>query len=264
MLVSELYIYPIKSCRGIAVASAEVEARGFAGDRRYMLVDAKGRFLTQREHPRMALIDVQRGDDGWRVAAPGRPALRIPLQLREGTECEVRIWRDTVQALLAPEEVNLWFAEVMGFACGLVYMGDHHHRPVSHEGAEFDDEVSFADSAPLLLISTGSLADLNARLARPVTMRHFRPNLVVDARAPFTEDGWVGIAAGSAVLAVSWPCSRCVLTTVDPGTGERDAGGEPLETLKTYRRVGPRVMFGQNLVPRRPGTVRVGDAVRLL
>jgi hypothetical protein len=262
--VSELHIYPIKSCRGIAVASAEVEARGLACDRRYMLVDARGRFLTQREHPRMALIDVQPADIGWRVATPGRPPLELPRRLSGGGECEVRIWRDTVQATLAPEELNLWFSEFMGFACGLVYMDDHQHRPVSHETAQFDDEVGFADGAPLLLISAGSLADLNGRLAKPVTMRHFRPNIVVDAASPFAEDAWRTIAIGGAEFTVAWPCSRCVLTTIDPATGEKDARGEPLETLKSYRRVGARVMFGQNLIPRRLGTVRVGDTVRVL
>jgi uncharacterized protein len=262
--VSELHIYPIKSCRGIAVPSAEVEARGLACDRRYMLVDAKGRFLTQREHPRMALIDVQPAAGGWRVAAPDRPPLHVPVRPAGGRECEVNVWRDTVQATLAPEDLNFWFSEFMGFACGLVYMDEHQHRPVTHASAEFDDEVGFADSAPLLLISAGSLADLNGRLAKPVTMRHFRPNIVVDGAAPFAEDAWRTIGIGGAEFAVAWPCSRCVLTTIDPATGEKDARGEPLETLKSYRRVGARVMFGQNLIPRSFGAVRLGDAVHVL
>jgi uncharacterized protein YcbX len=262
--VSEIYVYPIKSCRGIAVSRADVGARGLAGDRRYMLVDAKGRFLTQREHPRMALVHVSPEEGGYRVVAPGQTPLHLPGSLVGGSECDVRVWRDDVQALLAPEEFNIWFSQVMGFACGLVYMGDHQHRPVTNENAEFDDEVSFADGAPLLLISKGSLMELNARLARPVTMGHFRPNVVVDTETAFAEDGWSAIRVGGAEFAVAWPCSRCILTTIDPESGAKDPGGEPLETLKSYRRVGPCVMFGQNLIPRRHGAIRVGDSVHVL
>jgi uncharacterized protein YcbX len=261
--VSEIYIYPIKSCRGIPVAEAKVEARGLVGDRRYMLVDAKGRFLTQREHPRMALIAVQATRGGYRVEAPGQLPLDIPAALESGAESDVRVWRDTVPATLAGEEINIWFSQYLGFACGLVYQAAHQHRPVTNEAAEFDDEVSFADGAPLLLISTGSLADLNSRLAEPVTIVRFRPNLLVEAATPFVEDAWKSIAIGSAEFAVAWGCGRCIMPTIDPATGVKHPRGEPLETLRSYRRVGPKVMFGQNLIPRKHGTIRVGDTVRV-
>ena len=264
MHVSEIKIYPIKSCRGFSVPQAEVEARGLVGDRRYMLVDANGRFLTQREHPRMALIDVRGTHDGYRVEGPGQPPLTIPRVLATGAESEVRIWRDTVSATLAGEDINIWFSQYLGFACGLVYMADNQHRPVPNEAAEFDDEVSFADGAPILLISTGSLADLNGRLAAPVTMDRFRPNIVVEAPTPFVEDSWRSIAIGSAELAVAWQCSRCILPTIDPATGVAHPRQEPLETLRSYRRVGPKVMFGQNLIPRKHGAIRIGDAVRVI
>jgi uncharacterized protein YcbX len=262
--VSEINIYPIKSCRGFSVPQADVEARGLAGDRRYMLVDANGKFLTQREHPHMALIAVHATRDGYRVEAPGQPPLTIPRALATGTESQVRIWRDTVPATLAGEDINIWFSQYLGFACGLVYMADDQHRPVSNEAAEFDDEVSFADGAPILLISTGSLADLNGRLVEPVTMERFRPNIVVEASAPFVEDSWRSIAIGSAELAVAWQCARCILPTIDPATGVKHPRQEPLETLRSYRRVGPKVMFGQNVIPRNRGTIRVGDTVRVL
>jgi uncharacterized protein len=261
--VSAITIYPIKSCRGISVPSAEVESRGLAEDRRFMLVDAKGRCVTQREHPRMALIDVYRDDGGYRVAAPGQRPLHLPRAAPGGGECDVKIWGDTAQATLVGEEANAWFSQYLGFGCGLVHMEDHQHRAVTNGSAAFDDEVSFADAAPLLLISTASLADLNGRLAAPVAMQRFRPNVVIDTDTPFAEDAWKSIAIGGAELAIGWPCSRCVLTTIDPESGVWDARGEPLETLKTYRRVGPRVMFGQNLIPRRYGAIRVGDAVRV-
>jgi uncharacterized protein YcbX len=261
--VSEINIYPIKSCRGFSVPQADVEARGLAGDRRYMLVDANGKFLTQREHPHMALIAVHATRGGYRVEAPGQPPLTIPRALATGAESEVRIWRDTVPATLAGEDINIWFSQCLGFACGLVYMADNQHRPVTNEAAEFDDEVSFADGAPILLISTGSLADLNGRLDEPVKMDRFRPNIVVEAATPFVEDSWRSIAIGSAELAVAWQCARCILPTVDPATGIKHARGEPLETLRSYRRVGPKVMFGQNVIPRSRGTIHVGDTVRV-
>jgi uncharacterized protein YcbX len=229
-----------------------------------MLVDANGKFLTQREHTRMALIDVRATRGGYLVAAPGQPPLEIPRALASGAEFEVRIWRDTVPATLAGEDINIWFSQYLGFACGLVYMADNQHRAVTNEAAEFDDEVSFADGAPILLISTGSLADLNSRLAEPVTMNRFRPNIVVDAPRPFVEDSWRSIAIGSAELAVAWQCSRCILPTIDPATGVKHPSQEPLETLRTYRRVGPKIMFGQNVIPRNPGTIHVGDTVRVL
>jgi len=259
--LTRIFVYPIKSCRGIAVDSADVGVRGLAGDRRYMLVDASGRFLTQRRHPRMALIETALADDAIEVRAPGREPLRLPPALTAAghDSCRVRIWNDTVEATLADAATNIWFSEFMGFACGLVYLADHQHRPVSNEAARFDDEVGFADGAPVLLISEASLEDLNRRLESPVGMERFRPNLVVSAARPHDEDGWSAITVGSARLDVAWPCSRCVLTTIDPATGERHPGNEPMTTLTAYRRRDRSVYFGQNLIPRALGTIAVGD-----
>jgi len=259
--VSRIFVYPIKSCRGIEVSSAELTWRGLDRDRRYMLVDSAGRFLSQRRHPRMALVETAITDEGLRVTAPGREPLLLPAALEGPTleNCVVRIWSDTVEATLAAAGVNIWFSELMGFACGLVYLADHQHRPVQHEAAQFDDEVGFADSAPLLLISDASLDELNRRLDTPVGIERFRPNLVVTADTPHAEDDWRSIGIGTARLDVAWPCSRCVLTTVDPATGEKHPKGEPLRTLERYRRRDAKVYFGQNLIPRALGIVRTGD-----
>jgi uncharacterized protein YcbX len=258
--VSGLFVYPIKSCRGIAVDSAELTARGLAYDRRYMLVDASGRFLTQRRHPRMALIETVFAEGGIEVRAPGRDPLRLPLGLAaaEHETCRVKVWNDSVEATLAGAETNIWFSELLGLACGLVYLADHQHRPVSNGAAAFDDEVSFADGAPALLISEASLAELNRRLAIPVGINRFRPNLVVTADQPHAEDAWSEITIGTARLQVAWPCSRCILTTVNPETGERDPANEPIKTLQLYRRRERNVYFGQNLIPRALGTIAVG------
>jgi len=200
--------------------------------------------------------------EGFTVTAPGRDPLHLPAGLAERGHqtCTVRIWRDQVEATLADSDANVWFSELMGFACGLVYLADHQHRPVQNEAAEFDDELGFADGAPVLLISDASLEALNRRLDAPVGVERFRPNLVVTADAPHAEDRWRSIGIGAARLDVAWPCSRCILTTIDPATGEMDPGGEPLRTLEGYRRRDGKVYFGQNLIPRALGSIHAGAA----
>lgn len=259
--VTRVFVYPIKSCRGIAVDAAELTPRGLAFDRRYMLVDARGNFLSQRRYGQMALIETAFAANGFRITAPGREPLLLPSALEPAAHetCQVRVWNDSVEATLADPETNLWFSEFMGFACGLVYLADSQHRAVPNPAAAFDDEVGFADGAPLLLLSEASLDGLNARLERAVGIERFRPNLVVTAQAPHAEDNWASITIGRAKLAIAWPCSRCVLTTVDPASGERDPENEPMRSLIAYRRRDGRVYFGQNLIPRALGRIAVGD-----
>jgi hypothetical protein len=259
--VTRLFVYPVKSCGGIPVPSLELTPRGPRFDRRYMLVDADGRFLTQRRYPQMALIETAIAADGFVIGAPGCDVLRLPFALEtDGRDvCRVKIWEDTVEATLADTDTNIWFSEYMGFACGLVYLADHQHRPVSNAAAEFDDEVGFADGAPLLLISEASLDELNRRLANPVGIERFRPNIVVTSAQPHAEDEWATLAVGRARLDVAWPCSRCAMPTIDPTTGVRDPDNEPMRTLQGYRRRDRRVYFGQNLIPRALGTLSVGD-----
>lgn len=263
--VSRIFVYPIKSCGGIELESAELSLRGLVFDRRYMLVDANGHFLTQRRHSKMALIRTAFVDGGIRVTAPDRLPLLLPLGLTEQpySTCVVKIWEDRVEATLADSDVNVWFSEFMGFACGLVYLADHQHRPVSNVAAEFDDEVGFADGAPVLLVSDASLAELNRRLEVPVGIERFRPNLVVTADAAHAEDNWSTLTVGEARLQLAWPCSRCALITVDQESGERDTEGEPLRTLTNYRKRGRSVYFGQNLIPRALGTIEVGAECRI-
>ncbi len=260
--VVEINVYPIKSCGRVECLSELVEARGLAHDRRYMVVDAEGGFLTQRRHPRMALIRIAEADtEGFTVEAPDAPLLRLPWKWPEGPSVEVTIWRGRVEATEVEGAAAAWFSAVLGLPCRLVYLAAHQHRAVPNQAAHFDDEVAFADGAPLLLISTASLEALNERLPTPVSMRRFRPNLVVTAETPFAEDGWRRLVAGEVELEVAWPCTRCVLTTVDPDSGRVDPNGEPLKTLRSFRRGPGGVLFGQNLIPRRLGRIGVGDLV---
>jgi uncharacterized protein YcbX len=264
MYVTELNIYPLKSGGQLPLDSARVEPRGLQGDRRYMLVDEAGRFLTQRRYPRMALIQLRRTEQGFRLHAPGSADLELPTALVIDAQRAVTVWQSELDASLADDALNDWFSAFMGFAVQLVFMDDRHERALNPGRGRAGDQVSFADGAPLLLISEASLAELNHRLAQPVTMQRFRPNLVVSADQPFAEDSWRLIRIGEAEFEVSWACTRCVMTTVDPATGEKDAHGEPLKTLAAFRRVPGGIVFGQNLIPRRLGQVRVGDRVELL
>ena len=260
--VTGLWIYPVKSCRGIALDHAEVAARGLRWDRHWMVIDEAGRFRTQRDLPAMATIAPAVTPDALVLCAPGRPDLELPHD-GAGEAVVVTVWRDTVAARTVSEAADRWLSVHLGVACRLVRFADDVRRPVDPTYGAPGDETAFSDGFPLLLIGQGSLDELNRRLPRPLPMRRFRPNLVVAGAAPHAEDDWRRIRTGSITLRVVKPCSRCAITTVDPERGVRD-GAEPLETLATYRRREGRVYFGQNVIPDGAGAVRVGDLVEVL
>ena len=254
-----IHIYPIKSCGGVSMQSADLVATGLRDDRRLMLVDGAGGFMSQRGHPRMALISPRLIGGRLVVRAPGMPDLEVPAQGQTTNPVDVEIWGDRQRGEDLGGEAARWFGEFLGVTCRLVRKPDSDVRPVDSLYAGEDDQTSFADAFPLLVISEASLEDLNGRLDRPVPMNRFRPNLVVGGCEPHAEDGWGEIRIGDAAFRVAEPCSRCAVTTVDQETGGR--GKEPLKTLATYRKAGGEVLFGRNLIHTSPGTVRVGDPV---
>ncbi len=264
MRVSEIRIYPVKGLRGLSVAAAEVEPWGLAGDRRWMVVDANGRFLSQREAPQMARIDVEPRPGGLRLSAEGWGVCDVAVP--DGpADLPVTVWRDRLHAAPADGAASRWLDAALDRAgCRLVHMADPATvRPVDPDYGAPGDHVSFADGYPLLLATTASLADLSDRVGRPLPMTRFRPNLVVDGAGPWAEDGWSALAVGAVRFRIAKPCARCVVTTVDPATGIKGADGEPLRTLADYRRDGRgRPIFGQNLIPDGPGRIAVGDAVQ--
>lgn len=260
--LSEINIYPIKSCKGFSAESWDLEPRGFRHDRRWMLVDDEGKFLTQREFPRMTLISVEVKSDHLSVVAPKMEPLHVPFHLNSDKHIPVVVWNDGVEAISVGDEPAEWFSEFLGISCKLVTMTERSIRPVNAMYSVNNDVVSFADAFPLLLISDGSLADLNSRLEVPIPMKRFRPNLVVNGCEPFAEDNWKKIMIGDVLLHVVKPCARCVITTVNPETGEK--GQEPLRTLASYRAIGNNVMFGQNLIHGNSGTLQVGDTLNIL
>ncbi len=261
MQVTRISIYPIKGTREVSLDEAEVRPRGLVGDRRWMVVDAAGQFLQQRVMPSMALMEtVLREDGSLAVDAPGMPPLSIAVP--EGQRRQsVTVWGDTLSAAEAGPEAAAWFAKYLGCDCRLVYMDQDAQRPVAAEYGQTGDVVSFADAAPLLLASDVSLADLNTRMAKPLPMSRFRPNVTVDGDVPWGEDQWKRIQIGDVEFEVTHRCARCVVTTIDQQSGVKEPGGEPLKTLATFRRDDHGIYFGQNLIPRTFGTIHFGDKV---
>ena len=261
--VVSAHLYPIKSCTGTSVEVLTADASGPVPDRRFMLVDRDGIFLSQRELPELARVKPEILTDLLRVRAPGPgSALDVPLA-PEGERMMARIFGDLVEVVRVSEEADGWFSEYLGLPCRLVYLPESSVRPVDPDYARAGDRVTLADGFPFLAAGEASLADLNARLAEPLPMDRFRPNLVIGGTEAFEEDGWKGVRIGELEFRVVKPCSRCAVTTVDQSTGEK-RGKEPLTTLATFRNSPAGVLFGQNLIHSGPGTVRVGDAVEPL
>jgi uncharacterized protein len=257
--LSGLYVYPIKSCAGIPLQSADLSATGLRHDRSWMLVDETGEFMSQRAHPRMALISIRFSAEHLIVSAPGMEELEIPLYPQAESSIDVRVWGDTNRGELVTEEANRWFTEFLKFPCRLVHKPEDDPRLVDSSFAESGDQVGFADGFAFLLISEASLEDLNMRLEDPLPMNRFRPNFVVRGCGPYAEDGWSRLRIGSVPFRVAEPCPRCAITTVDQETGTR--GKEPLRTLATYRKFEGEVFFGRNLIHDTLGTVSVGASV---
>ncbi len=253
-VLSQLYVYPIKSASGISVKEMEVVTRGPQFDRRWMVVDDAGMLVTQRTHPALAKVGVALGDC-LKLTAPGMVALELPLEV-EGLTAHV--WSELVPAVVL-EEATDWFSTFLKGSYRLVYMPDASLRPMNHHP---DTLLNFADGSPFHLVSEASLADLNGRLDAPVPMNRFRPNLVVSGCDAFAEDRWKVFRIGPVTFCSTGPCVRCALVTVDQATAETSK--EPLKTLARYRKVGNEVWFGHNYLHQGRGTLRVGDALEVL
>lgn len=261
--ISALHVYPIKSCRGLDLKAVRFDLRGPLYDRRFMLVGETGAFLTQRELPRMALIEPRLGPTALQISAPGMPLLKVPMTQRDAKRLEISLWKHAGPAEDAGESAADWFSSFLEHRCRLVRFPEDALRPVSKSHTELEAQVAFSDGYPALLLSEASLADLNGRLKSSLPMNRFRPNIVVKGCEPFEEDRWKRIRVGDLVLDVVKPCARCAITTVDQITGKA-MGPEPLATLATFRKQDKGVMFGQNVVHHGLGSLRVGDAVEVL
>lgn len=261
--VASLIYYPIKACRGFEVDATNVERMGLEGDRRMMVVTPQGHFLTQREHPRLALVTPSLSGGKLTLSAPGTDRLTISIQ-KSGSTRPVDIWKSKgVQAVDQGELAAGWFSDWLGVEVRLVHIAQGYLRKLNERYAvNADDHTAFADGYPILLASKESLAELNARMDAPVPMNRFRPNLVVRGAEPFAEDNWSRICIGELEMAVVKPCARCVVTTIDKQTLEKSK--EPLKTLASFRRGATGVIFGQNVIPLNEGKLRLGMNVEVL
>ena len=264
MQLSEIHIYPIKSLGGISLREARLTDRGLEHDRRWMLVDVQGRFLSQRRHPLMARLQVTWEENGLLVrdCSGSRAPLPIPFQAQTEARIPVVIWNDTCEGQVVSDTADAWFSEALGQDIRLIYMPDESRRAVDPKRAQNGEIVSFADGYPSLIIGQASLDLLNEKLAQALPMNRFRPNFVFTGGAPHAEDHWASFRIGEVLFHGVKPCVRCEMTTIEPETAE--LGKEPLRTLATYRRTEKGVIFGQNLLHEGSGRVKVGDWIEVL
>ena len=268
--VSGLSVHPIKGCRGTELEAMELDARGPALDRRFMIVQPSGEFVTQRQESRLALIRPAWSGDQLELCAPGMPDLSVALDeiSPRAKRLQVQVWRFQGEAVGVSEEADAWLSEMLGTPLRLVRCAPEMDRVANPEWAEGRAPIAFSDGYPVLLLSEASLEALNDAMRgqhpeiEPFAMSRFRPNLVVRGCAAFAEDDWATLRMGEVVLDVVKPCDRCAVTTVDPETAQR--GAEPLRTLARIRRSPKGVLFGQNCVARGAGMLEIGSEVEVL
>jgi len=264
MHLSSLYRFPLKSAAGESLQRCASDSLGLLGDRRWMVAAGTGRFLTQRILPRMALLQAHwQGDTALKLAAPGMPELLVRVPDDKTMRC-VQVWSANPVVPDAGETAAAWLSDFLGQACRLVYLPEDDGIQVDLDYARLGERTAFSDGFPFLLIGQASLDDLARRVGRPLEMLRFRPNLVVSGAEPYAEDGWKRIRIGQLTFRVVKPCSRCVIPTLDPATGERAPDREPLNTLLSYRKGPGGVFFGQNLIAEGRGELELGMPVEPL
>ena len=261
--VSALNVYPVKSLGGFSVTEATVTAKGFEHDRRWMLVDKDGKFITQREVHAMALLQTAITPDGLYIYHKQSPDknITIPFLSTRGTIKKVEVWGDFCDAWAYGDIINNWFSKVLDTECELVYMPDETNRLVDPGYAKENQTTSFSDGYPFLIIGQSSLDELNKKLSTPLKMDRFRPNIVFTSGEPHAEDTWKRFTINEIDFFGVKTCGRCMITTIDQQTS--GTGKEPLKTMATYRTVGNSIKFGMNLLHKGAGAVRVGDTITL-
>jgi uncharacterized protein YcbX len=263
IVVSALYIYPVKSLRGVGVDAAVIEKGRLAGDREYLVLDRSGRFMDQRHYPQMARVEATITKYGLRLRAAGFADLdvRLPVDGADRRVLHVPLFRREAPVTPASVEADRWLSDVLGVSCRLMAFAP---AAPALSVPFYEVHSSLHDATPFHLTSEESLADLNARARTSLPMNRFRPNLVVRGASAYAEDSWRAVEVGDTRLRWIKACTRCVATTTDQQTGERNSR-EPLLTLARYRRDGSTVVFGHYMMPERWGAeIRVGDSVRIV
>lgn len=258
-VLSQIYIYPVKSLGGIRVERWPVDRNGLRYDRKWMLIDRNGLFLSQRRLPKMALIKTRIDADSLLLSAPGQTDLVLPLDGDAGDDVSVEIWNDYCLAKTVGAQADAWFSGFLNADCRLVYHPDDRVRPVDPDYARAGDRTAFSDGFPFLIVSEASLQELNRAMALDLSMLRFRPNLVAADCAGFAEDYWRQIAINGISFRLPKPCSRCSVPAINPDTAE--TGKEPLTTLNRLRRWQDKVYFGQNALHDNTGMLSAGDEI---
>ena len=265
MNVTDLTIYPIKSTTGLYADHFEVTKAGLKLDRHWVIVDENNAAITGRQNAQTLRFSSELFSDHLLVKHEG-DSIKLPLTLNHQESLEIKIFSSIANGIEISTSANSWFSGKLKQECRVVILDSSRPRQVqeSHGGKQ-GEEVGFADMNPLLLISEASLEDLNSRLERPISMRNFRPNIVVKGCDPFEEDTWKKIKIGECVFRVAQKCERCVFTTIDPDTLEKSQKAEPLRTLAIYRRTsGKDVAFGVHLIPEKLGIIHLHDQIEIL
>lgn len=263
--VQDIFIYPIKSLVGIKVTQGKCLIRGFELDRRWMLVDDNGKFISQRTEHSLAFLNTCISENEIHVFLKDFPQQGISIPTHPACKekiITVELWDDKIECYHFSEETDRWFSNFLRKSCKLIYMLEDTVRPVNERYAIFNEQVSFADAFPYMLIGQSSLNYLNTKLATPVPMNRFRPSIVVSGTHPYDEDLWDEIKIGDVYFKVAKPCSRCVLVTVDQDTAQKSR--EPLYTLSKYRSLNNKVMFGQNLLALNEGLISLSSPVEVI
>jgi len=256
--ITGLFVYPVKSFGGIALSESAVEKRGLKHDRRWMLVDEDGLFMTQRTDTRLALFRTAIEIGELRITSHTGEERCVPFEAR-GKKRVVRIWKDTCEGVQVCEELDAWLSGQLGTRCSLIYMPDEMIRSTNPEFTIPGDMVGFADGYPVLVVGESSLAELNSKLDAPLPMNRFRANITVKGWEPHEEDGWRKLRVGNLTLRAAKQCARCSVPATDQETGE--VGVEPLRALAKYRLKDQKIYFGAYYVPEQCGTLRVGDTI---
>jgi uncharacterized protein YcbX len=259
MIVSKLFEYPVKGLLGNEICCATVNRRGLAMDRRWMLVDDQGDFLSQRQLPSLTQFQPEHQDYLTIKHLPSGDSKSIEAVDFTGL-LKVVVWGQECEAHGAANGINQWLSDKLKSSVSLVYMDDNDIRQA--ESPSENDIVSFADAYPVLLTTEASFHDLNTRLDESIDINRFRPNIVIDGDLPFAEDNWQKVKIGNVVFKVIKRCARCHVINIDQQSGQ--ATKEPLKTLSTYRKEGNKVNFGVNLIPETTGILHEADEVVVL
>ncbi|UXP31602.1 MOSC domain-containing protein [Reichenbachiella agarivorans] len=261
--VSDLYIYPLKSGAAVSLVTCEITATGLANDRRLAVIDADNKILTGREYPKLLGVQAAVTGQVLHLREKSNKEIDITISAENNELLDIMLFKNLVQGIDLGSAAAAWVSNLLSTNCRLVAMLEHHRPLREKDGGQSGDKVNYADTSPILLLSEESLADLNQRLDSPVTMQHFRPNIVVKGCLPYEEDTWQTVEINGCLFDVHLHCPRCVFITIDPVTQQKDPNAEPLATLAKYRKqTNNAVTFGVYLVPRRLGCVKIGDSVK--